>query len=315
MPNAEAAWLSCHVFFDGGIYRAPADRLLRRGLVPVIDACRRRGLARRFFFIRYMAGGPHLRLRLEPRSAAAAARIAALVERRLAPGDGGHAATAVTRLRWSAYRPEHERYGGRDGLAVAEDLFHRSSEAAIALLRKVADGDDGARQGKALLADLVLLHGFGPSRRAVLRLAGRYGDGFLRTMAAGREDRRQRFAERFDKSFERQARSLVRYVRGAWEALEHGTPLTPELDRLGRHARRAAARLEALLAAGRLQRDGAALARAGQPLAPIVLSYVHMLNNRLGVSQRQEAYLARLIRLSLEPRPAAVAHAAGGPHR
>ena len=50
------------------------------------------------------------------------------------------------------YEPEVERYGGPWGVALAEELFHRQSETALALLGKIEPGTRPQRLGKGLLA-------------------------------------------------------------------------------------------------------------------------------------------------------------------
>lgn len=50
------------------------------------------------------------------------------------------------------YEPEVERHGGPWGVALAEELFHRQSETALALLGKIEPGTRPQRLGKGLLA-------------------------------------------------------------------------------------------------------------------------------------------------------------------
>ena len=99
--------------------------------------------------LRFCAPGPVLEETIWPRVAEAAA-----------------SSELVVRSTRECYEPEVERYGGPWGLTLAEELFHRQSETALALLEKIAPGTRPQRLGKGLLAMLVLLFLYRGERRA-----------------------------------------------------------------------------------------------------------------------------------------------------
>jgi thiopeptide-type bacteriocin biosynthesis protein len=154
LPSGDAAaetWLSlhCHVhwapqdldeFLSGPLNDLLADQQAAGGLTD-------------WFFIRYWEGGPHVRLRLRGVSqpAAVTRAVAELVDAaRYEPALvneadyheflGGTAARSTEQwqphgtVRAVPYVPETQRYGGEQALPVAEDVFCRSSEVALALL-------------------------------------------------------------------------------------------------------------------------------------------------------------------------------------
>src|SRR5215475_4551683 len=57
----ENGWQSYHLFYHDDL-----NRPLLKCVKPVVVQLHRLGLARKFFFIRYQLGGPHLRLRVLP---------------------------------------------------------------------------------------------------------------------------------------------------------------------------------------------------------------------------------------------------------
>ncbi|WP_306371153.1 thiopeptide-type bacteriocin biosynthesis protein [Nocardiopsis sp. CC223A] len=151
--------------------RADIDAFLLEHLAPAADALVRAGSAKAWFFIRYWAGGPHLRVRFldadgdavrgfADRMRTAAVRTSAdaldlapdTYYRGLPQADHGdwHADGEVAD---AVYEPETERYGGPAALEVCEDFFCASTAIALAVLR--AAPRTGQRQ--AVAADLVSL--------------------------------------------------------------------------------------------------------------------------------------------------------------
>ncbi|WBB77308.1 hypothetical protein O7606_13460 [Micromonospora sp. WMMD882] len=157
-------WLSCHVF-----YHDDADRLLTELLLPMLTELRQRGLTRRQFYLRHWERGPHVRVRVQTlpaHRAEAREEIGRRVTGYLAkhPGstdtDPGRLTTALRRLnelengtdaavsdaeppnslRWIDYRPELAKYGGPQGVAVAEDVFDTSTRLAGEVVQRVGQG-------------------------------------------------------------------------------------------------------------------------------------------------------------------------------
>lgn len=119
---------------------ATADQLLREAVLPVVRAAQASGAVDQWFFVRYSDPDWHLRLRLH----GAPCRLMAEVLPAL------HAATApllatgqLVRLQVDTYVRELERYGGAQGMALAERFFHADSEAVAAIVERLT-GDAGA---------------------------------------------------------------------------------------------------------------------------------------------------------------------------
>lgn len=260
----------------------------------------------RWFYIRYWQGGPHVRLRIADLDAEAAAAVgvalgSALAELHPVPEEGfdpheygrqaaGFAAAGETgeamdveALRApgvyaTQYEAEYDRYGGVEYMSMSEQLFHVSSEVALAVCRQ------RPRRGQAI------------------------GDGLL-AMAAGLSilpdaERRRFFLLR------------LRTAWTSWglAALPGYDP--DRVDALARtHADRlrpAAARLRDMV-----QAPSAGWSRWTEPLAgavrvwagadnderragSILSSHVHMMENRLGVGGGREGYLATVLLELLE---------------
>ncbi|MBW5486819.1 thiopeptide-type bacteriocin biosynthesis protein [Streptomyces bambusae] len=164
--TAPAGWLSWHV-------HVPADAegtdrltpLVREQLPALLAPLRAAGLLRRWFFIRYWEGGPHLRIRLLPRPGAGPAGTPGVLDTAVrqafadVPRDGhdpegylasiGDLAAASTAsdptvdrrlattvlppgVHAARYVPETDRYGTGAALEATEEVFMLSSELALA---------------------------------------------------------------------------------------------------------------------------------------------------------------------------------------
>lgn len=279
-------WLTAYLFFEDHVYSEAADRVIREVVAPLARACRPDAV--RWFFLRYAEEASHVRLRffapgpvleetIWPRVAAAAS-----------------SSELVVRSTRERYEPEVERYGGPWGLSLAEELFHRQSETALALLGKIPPGTRPQRLGKGLLAMLVLLFLYRGERREAAELARSYGSDYLKIWAKDAKEQ-EHWLQTFEEAFDRQADRLADYVELAWEALESGGELTPELDAYRRDMEDVARRLRELFDQGRLRLDARTATDWDECVRFIVPSYIHMMNNRLGVSIQEESYLSVLI--------------------
>ena len=124
------------------IYTGPAtsDRLLL-DLLETLRAVTV-GAWDRWFFIRYADPAPHLRLRFHGDPALLSGTLLPLLHRLLAP----HLqAGSCWKVQVDTYERELERYGGPEGMPLAEAWFEQDSESALELLQR-AGGDEGPRQ-------------------------------------------------------------------------------------------------------------------------------------------------------------------------
>ncbi|HEX9705950.1 MAG TPA: thiopeptide-type bacteriocin biosynthesis protein [Gemmatimonadales bacterium] len=296
-------WLSVHVSFEGSIYGASADRVILKLLGPLVRELLEQGWMHRYFFVRYGAGGAHVRFRVLGWRSVLHDRVLPLILERAGAcrasdrQDTGESAGPV-RVEPVVYEPEWDRYGGPSGIALAEWHFHASSEAAIRLLRGVPPGDAAARLAKALLAMVVLAHAFSDDRAGAVRFLRLYRTRYLQGMVQA-EERRESYRRAFENGYTRQADGLAPYVEETWSRLELGEALSVALDDFVLHVRELRRRFDRLAASGGLAHGAAVLYARVPAMHRIVPSYVHMMSNRLGVPIIHEAYLANLIARAL----------------
>jgi thiopeptide-type bacteriocin biosynthesis protein len=307
-------WLSVYLFFNGWIYDPACDRVVVDVVEPFVRRCQAEGWIDQYFFIRYSEFGPHVRLRFLGKPDALGGDVwPALVEHLRAhnpdvviderpetpnvPQRADDEPVRVTHAARVEYEPETERYGGPDALLVSERVFQVSSDAAFALTAKMTP-ERSSRLGKGLLSMVILVHVFTGDRERGAALAQMYSTNYLRSLV--REDGgRDAWLDAFDQGFSQQSETLMEYVDAVWEAMDDGDELSDTLDAYAAGMRLHADELRALLDEGRVQvmaETATDWTRVSNGIAP---SYIHMMNNRLGITLQEESYLGYLITRAL----------------
>jgi thiopeptide-type bacteriocin biosynthesis protein len=283
------------------------DEFLVDSVAPLVNSLSASGALHGFFFLRYWQGGHHIRLRLqvaEEESEKLVDESAAKLGTYLAefPGTTSldrsdfneaqvtmaaleHADTETIHppdtIRRGLYLPEHDKYGGTRGVAIAEELFESSSSLAIATLRK-APGEPRKRLGAGFLAMVRGLCATGRSPADAARFFAHYCllwspyifDEFLQTwpelLRARRKPVRRHAAQALADA-EAISDPFTTAMRKAWtEVRTHADAVLPAVTVAGLNAPRER-REEVLLA-----------------------SYLHTHNNRLGLIPQQESFLGYL---------------------
>jgi hypothetical protein len=335
-PAAAGDWQATHVF-----YAANPRPMLLRCIRPLVAGLEADGLISGWFFINYWLEGPHVRLRLKPSNARAAAEVRRRTEEAVDafladrpalyevdsgflndfyntlfdiefPGaERGHYTDAQGRMRLrpnnsrsaEPYEPEYGKYGGPAGVALAEWHFRHSSDLVVDALRT-----------KNLHLRTVLL---GTSAQLMMVMSGTFlhGDAEL----ADYLDSYYTFwhrafpgtgfigSEEYDRNYAAMAPSLAAHFTRVRAATRDGAPgrLPSFLAGWAEHCAELRARAEKLAGDGDLvfrSWDGERDERVTDPAAalPLLLSpYMHMTNNRLHVTIRDEAYLAHVLSRAL----------------
>jgi thiopeptide-type bacteriocin biosynthesis protein len=322
-------WISIHIF-----YSSNGNPLLADCVAPLVAKLRAGGLISRYFFIRYWLGGPHIRLRLLPAEGVAAeavkevaeADLRAFLARRpalyeidrkvLGPlyrsmyeaeygaeelvarygPDGEIPFYENNSFHYIDYEPEYGRYGGEAGVDMAERHFEVSSDLVLKLARETNMHVRGIVMGHSVQMMLQMCYAFfGDEARAAAFLA-RYRD-FWETSYAQNS---QKLYPGFDRKYEHMAPKLRGRVEELRRLNESGDAAAgTESERrwiahmkgVREEALRLAAEGRLELSAGEVEPDAA--------LAILLSGYLHMTNNRLGVSILDEIYLSYIIERAL----------------
>jgi thiopeptide-type bacteriocin biosynthesis protein len=228
----------------------------------------------RAFFIRYEdEQGLHLRLRLR-------AEDAYLQETLLPALD----AWMADRGEWTvaAYEPEIDRYGGPEGLALAEEYFHQSTRVVLSRLGSLYTYGDA-------LFDVLRLHTIaafaaGMRRSEAADYFGRLADQWLPIFfqSDGTDWQTQVKAD-FEVAAATQIDSLQATLQALWKSLEieRFDDRQPEWRRW-------------------LRANQMILPQFGDQLEKVLPSLLHLSGNRLGLHNQDEVYALYLLSKTLE---------------
>lgn len=268
----EHEWLSYHLFPHG-----PDDQILSRLVMPVVCDLWNRQLIRRFFFIRYDAGGPHIRLRLlcsKEHSEDAGGILQAQAADFFADTKGGATNDAAVEIPFSA---EVERYGGPELIGHSLDYFCVSSAYVLRLACSQECDTRARRLTHGMIALLRQALGFAADAGELPRLVAfpcPPNDGCTAPLIA-----------RAEREFERCRDDYLALVSREIESSSDTATRTRLDDRLLTEAAQCLARRI------RETRDSVRWR--------ILTSQLHMTSNRIGLINLEEVYVGHILRRAL----------------
>ncbi len=118
---------------------ATADHVLSESVAPLAQNLLESGTADRWFFIRYTDPDHHLRVRFHGDPQRLQNEALPAIHEAVHPllKDG-----QIRRIQFDTYEREIERYGGSEGILIAEQIFQIDSEAVLEIL-DLLEGDEG----------------------------------------------------------------------------------------------------------------------------------------------------------------------------
>jgi Lantibiotic biosynthesis dehydratase C-term len=325
-------WLSVHLY-----YNEPWEVFLTKSVHPFVETLLQTGIIQQYFYIRYWERGPHIRLRLYGEQATLEKVLKpSLLEhfnnyfewhpsQRVEPKLPTNTKESYRWLpnnsvQWIDYTPELLRYCGKLGLEVSEQQFFTSSQVALSSIKRVGanDWDKNSAMGVAIKLHLSLAHivGMNLEQAALffkqvfhhwLPEAFRYHRNRLTTQQF--EAQSESMLQTFEQSFQAQRETLVSYHAALWEALENDADFEEnELHEWLAANRIMHEKLDDYFDSGKLTpRPSELLLRTAMELDPkthlfwtLYSDYIHLTNNRLGILNNEEGFLAYLSMRSLE---------------
>jgi len=210
------------------------------------------------------------------------------------------------------YEPEYHRYGGAEGVKLAEWHFDHSSDIIVQLLRDVNVRVPSMLLGISVQLSLPLYYGFFENDQDVMSALDGYIDFWQNTQGGGRgwSNVKNIQVEAYDKYYQRMAAEMQKRILEIKEYMTQERTkkqLTPVEYAWKSHILELRQRVDALFAQGKMEFEDTY--EGWLPGSPehhkseyrrLLGSYVHMTNNRLGVSILHEVYLSYLSKRSLE---------------
>ncbi len=325
------SWLSVHLY-----YNEPWETFLVESVAPYIQTILKTEIATSYFFIRYWEKGPHIRLRLKGEKKV----LDEVVKPNLTEYFQSYMETHPSKRtepdypegfsesdKWrknnaiyvEGYILELNRYGGKEGLNISETQFQLSSETILQHFKEQESHYEDVL-GFAIRLHLGFVHSLGMNLHEATQFFNMIFENWLpnafELFEANTPDeiisnKMNEMMTLFEDSFLQQKDVLVPFHRELMEDLnsekmfesDNFNTWLSENKRL------------ALLLKEAAESENLAPRTEEYEISPVVKSnltghtfllwniwadYVHMSNNRLGILNQDEAYLAYLIKRSLE---------------
>lgn len=328
--ESDKQWLAAYLY-----YVEPWEKLLVHAVAPFVSQIMEEGLADQYFFIRYWEKGPHVRLRFkgnpEVLEKEVKPRLIKHFESYFAenpsertdpewlqnapPEDQWYPNNSV---QFMEYEPEVNRYGGPVAITIAEQQFQASSKS---ILEIISDGVDGWDYDRALGSAIQLHLGFAYGLGMDLKEMQEFFDVVFKNWLPRAyyffepdipqeelDRRREETLKAFEENFNTQKEGLLPFFKTVWEAMNDEQEFEQEWINTWvkdmQEVRDQITRIQidhALIPpAHRPSPNIKATSQAQQDRWLIYDSYVHMINNRLGIKNRDEGYLGYLITESIK---------------
>ncbi len=296
-------WLSAYLYFKGNIYGQECDKILVQILKPFIKMCGESEYFEKYFFIRYGEWGSHVRLRFLGDEESMELNIKASLEKYIAeyqdqeifafpqiPKKQGF----MKPLIWVPYEPELERYGGKYAMSTAEDFFFSSSVTALEILCRQNNLDHSNRLAKGLISMLILLFVFINDRNSAGIFIKQYSNGYLMNIAK-EENNIQQLNNKFKVGFEKQSAALIEIIDKIYQALDNEYELQEPSGIIPRTGKKIKSSLKYLYDNSMIDFKVSVPGSISNVYNIILPSYIHMMNNRLGIPIIDESYISFLI--------------------
>jgi hypothetical protein len=328
MNDSDPTWLAAYLY-----YAEPWEVFLIKGVQPFVRSVMERNLADQFFFIRYWERGPHIRLRFKGEKEGLESKVKPQLEsyfhsyfkenpslrdepEQVEQLPGNLQWFPNNSVQFIPYEPEIERYGGPIGILAAEKQFETSSNAVLAIIEESKQWDYDRALGAAIQLHLGFAFSMGMDLKETAAFyshiaalwfsrAYRYEENIA---PAELKKRRDTTTKAFEDNFSKQKEVLVPYFNTLWKAFTGNVEFEQEwlnqwitdTAAIRDQLKDAQTRGELVFPSRFTLQPFEDIPESHQQLWAILESYVHMTNNRLGILNRDEAFLGYLIKESLK---------------
>jgi len=277
-------WLAVYLFYPGDL-----DLMLSRLVTPFIqDFFPEPAQDNYYFFIRYWENGSHIRLRMNADPAMHKILSKELKERAnsffFQYPDLSEASSLNKKnlfvnhyIRFTAYEPETERYGDQRSLPWAEVHFFKSSAFILNWINTKKPGASVLIQ--ALQLHLILLFALRNEIPRLIHICTFFIEGWLPRLYQQQEDaagQKTQWFKEFEISFSRNKEFILPASKDFWDDLAAGTANENVQELLNVNIQ--------------LLQNYQSAGFEEIKLTGIITSMLHMNNNRLGISNYEEAY-------------------------
>ncbi|SRR5258708_2501357 len=270
MNNNETVWSTCCIYYKGF-----PDKLLNHNILPVIQTIFQRKWAKQYFFIRYFdKKGQHIRLRFKGEPEHMKKRIKPLLRK------------TFPSCRFIPYLPELNRYGGKTGMLLAQELFEASSNVILSFLAENQKPNYEHSLGFSLQLNVSMVHALEMQKKEAIA--------FFDHTSVHNDPRN------YEKNAAKDA-ALFPFLSHLWFELDKHrifdkywfTVWLKEVTKFQK-------KLQEAYEDRKLNPIDPKQKHQQHPLWYFYESYIHMNNNRLGITTTDESYIAYIIKCALE---------------
>lgn len=313
-------WISIHLHTMQNF-----DHFIRGGIRPVLETLETNFGIKRYFFIRYFERGPHIRLRVYmPENTIENDVRKFLSEYFLAyfkkkPFNKAMALDLLNKVPNSLptenfyfgdYKPEYERYGGIEGVHLAEEVFVLSSRVVMQKLDEALSEDYSECIGTAIKMHIVFLYQV-LTRHEIIHVLNNTIQMWIKRATRSGLEKQGNILENadvlraFERSFIKERENLTKIIRNFWALLEDGTEIpfawldewSTGLKNIKPHFDKSStiliSKIVLPLPFEKKELPGSVIALHKRWY--LFDSYIHMTNNRLGITNRDESFIAYII--------------------
>lgn len=318
MMQNDLPWISAYLFYSGSF-----DEILDKAVAPFISHVLEKHLAQHYFFIRYHERGPHIRLRFQCNDRSGCARLENELKVYFSEFFTAHPSIRADekmpaglspRQQWlpnnsivlHKYEPETERYGGTFGVKLSELQFEYSSRAVLSAIHQSVKWDYNRVLGCAIQMHLAFSFEAGMRIDRMIRFYNYVYGNWPSWMYSGlhADGKEEEIEVKFAKMFDQQKKLLVPFAKNFLQRLQVGDKFaTAWLNEWRENMQAFFPEMNDAEKKGWIKYPEASADErlgADEKLWPVLSSYVHMTNNRLGIYNHDEAYLAFLVSACLE---------------
>ena len=312
---SENQYLSFYIY-----YAEPWESLLLGAVRPLVKKLIDQELITQYFFIRYWERGPHLRLRLKKKSADKEIEITEILQKELnnfilkypsklllTPEMEAHKLAESWRdnnqILSISYQPEIARYGGLAALPIAELQFFASSRMVLNELVETPNWSYDYALGAAIKLHIGFVFSIGMTRKKAAKFFEKNCRDWLPRAIQSEEQEAQeeKILLQFKKAYLTQKPAIFPYIQNIWEALEKNPSGSdsPAWENWLSINQAVYTNLQLLTETKLLALDSEYLDLPDSGLWNMLSDFVHLTNNRIGVLNRDEGFLAYMLSESL----------------
>ncbi|MGE6394275.1 thiopeptide-type bacteriocin biosynthesis protein [Chryseobacterium scophthalmum] len=282
-------WISAHIYYT------ELDVIIQEALTALTDDKEFLSVAKNYFFIRYWERGPHIRLRVLVNEVDYS-KVILIIENHFSrffkevPSLNYHVNPDFfpnNSIQYIDYLPEIKRYGGGEGIIIAEEHFYNCSEFILRLLKYRLDIEKSmSLDNKLILAvrgNLMIIRSMELSKDVENEFILRLSNNIFWKKKLEEFVPKDQLTNRLDTEYEKNSEQLKNLYCFVVET---------ELDELDKIYFDFYKHLENT----KIKIDKNILNITHVSTQDLYASYLHMFNNRIGLRNHEEYYLYYMIK-------------------